>query len=113
MKRLTKDEKKVLLFLLATLFIGTGVLYYKKVNPAPRPLINFEEKEIKNYKKININKATMGDLMKLKGIGPAFAERIVSFREKHGPFENAEDIKRVKGIGERTYEKMKEQIKLE
>ena len=113
MIKFTKDEKTVILFLLAVLSIGIGVHYYKKANPSSCQIIDFYEKKITSFKKININKANREELVKIKNIGPVLAERIVAYREKYGSFEKAEDIKNVKGIGEKTYEQMKKQIVLE
>jgi len=60
--------------------------------------------------KININKASTGELIQLKGIGPKLAERIVQYREEHGPFRMPEDIMKVKGIGPKKWEANKHQI---
>ena len=54
--------------------------------------------------KININKASVEELMKLKKIGQKYAERIVAYREKNGPFENPKDVMNVKGVGKKTFE---------
>ena len=42
--------------------------------------------------KINLNKATAAELSQLKGIGMKYAERIVQYRDKNGPFKNVEDL---------------------
>lgn len=110
--KFTKDEKKVLVFILIVIFIGISVLYLKKLAPVSR-FIELSEKEIKKEKKININKATKEELTKLTGIGPVMAGRIVAYREKNGPFGSEEDIKNVKGIGDKTFEKIKNEILLE
>ncbi len=60
--------------------------------------------------KIDINSASVKELTKLHRIGPALAERIVEYREKHGPFENPEDITKVKGIGAKTFEGFRDRI---
>lgn len=60
--------------------------------------------------KININKASSAELCKLKNIGPACADRIIKYREANGPFEKPEDLVKVKGIGPKTYEDIKDQI---
>lgn len=62
--------------------------------------------------KININEAPVEMLQSLSGIGPALAQRIVEFREET-PFEAIEDIKKVSGIGEATFEKIKDLITVE
>lgn len=59
--------------------------------------------------KIDINTATLEQLVTLKGIGPAKAELIIEYRSKHR-FVKIEEIKNVKGIGEKTFEKFKDNI---
>jgi len=49
--------------------------------------------------RININTATVEELSQLSGIGGAYAERIVVYREAHGGFKNLNELKNVKGIG--------------
>ena len=60
--------------------------------------------------KVNINKASVADLMELKNIGEKYAERIVAYREKNGPFQKPEDITNVKGIGPKIFELNKGRI---
>jgi competence protein ComEA len=62
---------------------------------------------------ININKASLEELTQLKRIGPKYAERIVQYREIHGPFERAEDIMKVRGIGPKTWDANRECITVE
>ncbi len=56
---------------------------------------------------INLNTATQAELENLPGIGPSLAQRILAYREQHGPFTTIEDIQKVKGIGPKIYEKIK------
>jgi competence protein ComEA len=60
--------------------------------------------------KVNINTATVKELVKLKRIGQKVAERIIQYREKEGPFEKSEDIMKVKGIGMKIFEANKDRI---
>ena len=54
---------------------------------------------------VNINTADAETLAAaLQGVGPSKAQAIVEYRSKHGPFKNADDLSLVKGIGERTVE---------
>ena len=59
---------------------------------------------------ISINAAAAAELTKLKGVGPVLAQRIVDYRLENGLFQKLEDIKRVKGIKEKTFEKIKADI---
>lgn len=60
--------------------------------------------------KININTATAEELETLKGIGPAKAEAIVSYREQNGPFSSVEELVNVTGIGEKTLANIRDKI---
>ena len=60
--------------------------------------------------KVNINKATVDELVTLKRIGPSYAQRIVDYRSQNGPFQQPEDIMKVRGIGIKTYEANKDTI---
>ncbi len=60
--------------------------------------------------KININQADTSLLETLPGIGPVKAQAIVDYRKTKGGFSSIADITNVSGIGEKTYEKIKEQI---
>jgi len=59
--------------------------------------------------RIDINSASAAELAKLPGIGPSKAEAIVEFREKE-PFVKAEDLRKVKGIGDKLFDSIKDQV---
>ena len=59
---------------------------------------------------VDINTATLDELQTLKGIGPALAQRIIEYREEHGPFTSVEDLLHVKGIGETTLNKFRDHV---
>ncbi len=56
---------------------------------------------------LNLNTASESELTKLPGIGPKKAERIVSWRTKHGKFRRVVDLRRVKGFGAKSVKKLK------
>ncbi len=60
--------------------------------------------------KININRADASALQEIPGVGPATAQKIIEYRENSGRFNSIEDIKNVSGIGDKTFENMKEYI---
>lgn len=59
---------------------------------------------------ININKASQTELETLPGIGPSTALQIINYRDENGKFSSIEDLKKVSGIGENKFEKIKSLI---
>jgi len=56
---------------------------------------------------VNLNTATVTELMQLPRVGQKTAERILAFRKQHGGFQRPEELMNVKGIGEKSYAKLK------
>ncbi len=126
----TPQERGVILFLIFALVLGGIIYIYKLKNPyfAPELKITREEKRdaeiqelIQKTKtnlesldslttQVNINKASKKELMKLSGIGEVYAQRIIDYREKNNGFKNIEEIKRIRGIGKKKFDKLKEKI---
>ena len=61
---------------------------------------------------VNINSATQEQLETLNGVGPVKAKAIIDYRNKNGRFKTLEDIKKVDGIGDATFEKIRGDIQL-
>jgi competence protein ComEA len=60
--------------------------------------------------KINLNKADENELQNLPGIGPSKAAAIMEYRETNGQFKSVEDLKNISGIGDKTFDKLKDLI---
>jgi len=60
--------------------------------------------------KVNLNKASEAELQTLTGVGPAKATAIIEYRNQNGGFKKVEEIMEISGIGEKTFEKFKDQI---
>jgi len=61
---------------------------------------------------VNINTATLSELDTLPGIGPVYSQRIIDYRTQKGGFKTKEEIKEIKGIGDATYEKIRDLISI-
>lgn len=56
---------------------------------------------------LNLNAASATQLQELPGIGVSFAARIVEYRQKYGPFKKIEDLMNIRGIGEKSFLRLK------
>ena len=88
---------KFLTLSLVLLFIFSGLLSFH--------LMGKEKTE-----KININTASLTELQKLPRVGEKVAQRIIDFRKEHGPFNKIEELMKVQGIGEKTFNDLKDLI---
>ena len=134
----TKQEKTIILFLIVTFTIGTGIIYFKKLtyqNNKKEYKSIYEELDKQFYEiskndsitfikegkktqdtisiKININTADENELIKLPGIGPKLSKEIIQYRNKNGKFKNANEIIKIKGIGKKKFEKISQFIYVE
>ena len=62
--------------------------------------------------KIDLNRASSEELQALPGVGVRTAELIIGYREEHGRFEKIEDLMNVRGIGERTFLRLRELVEV-
>lgn len=108
---LTNDANELAVNLAAPLEDGM-VVYIPKEGEETETLVTKESMLTNEGRKskVNINKAAPEELQSLTGIGPSKAEAIVAFREENGPFTKIEDIMEVTGIGQKSFEKIKEEI---
>lgn len=136
----TRNEIKVIIFVISILITGFAIKYYKylaadisdnydyshsdsefvaKSRLAYKNNLSVEENSNSDSLKIpvggivNLNTAEESELVELPGIGEATAENIISYRIKNNGFRKAEDLMKVKGIGKKKFEKLKNHIKVE
>jgi len=59
---------------------------------------------------VNLNTASVSELDSLPGIGPTYAQRIIEYRQSNGGFKSTDELKNVKGIGDKTFDKLKNSV---
>jgi competence protein ComEA len=128
----TRQEQRAILLLLSAFGAGSMIWMYRQSLPMP-PVNPAEVAALEAYAKalqrdtlsvlpqtktqrlnetppkpllVDLNAATEAELVRLPGIGPVMAKRIVEYRKANGPFKQLQDLRRVKGIGAKTYEKI-------
>jgi len=116
MFNLGKTEKFIIIFLLAALLTGLSLKICRKHNKEIVDVkiksFNYEPSDIAPIK-ININEADLETLIRLEGIGPSLAKRILDYRAQIGRFRSLEELKKVKGVGEKLFEKIKDEVSVE
>ncbi|MDD5422320.1 MAG: helix-hairpin-helix domain-containing protein [Candidatus Omnitrophota bacterium] len=124
MFNLEKIERYIIIFLILSLLLGLAVSAHKRSGrPIAVKMRSFDtgvrdrgsDAEETSFRrvKVDINSAGREELMKLKGVGPVMADRIIEYRSSEGSFTYVEDIKKVKGIGPAFFEKIKDNITVE
>lgn len=131
MRGFTRREQRAILLLLSAFGLGALVWLYRQSRPLP-PVNPAEVAAFDEYARalerdtsvvvasletpaskatpaalaLDLNAAAEADLVRLPGIGPVMAKRIVEYRQTHGSFKRLEDLRKVKGIGAKTYAKL-------
>ena len=92
--------------LMAVLALGVSspVLAQKAIKPA-KPVVSATSSDI-----INLNTASAAQIATLPGIGPKTADLIIQYRQKNGGFKKVEEIMNVRGVGEKSFLKLKSRI---
>ena len=94
------------------LLLSLAILLAPGVGWPPLAAAQPEQKAVSDGK-VNINTASKAELMKLKGIGASVADKIIEYRDTHGPFQKPEDIRKVRGVGKGLWEKNRDAIAVE
>jgi comEA protein len=107
---LTHQERKVLLSI-GIVILGASVFRFIHNHQTEKNTVEYFERSdnVLSYP-VNINTATRIHLENIPGIGQTIAERILEYRENNGPFKEDEDLKAVKGIGDKKLEAIKSYI---
>lgn len=118
-----RQEQRALVLLAVALLVGGGVNLYEGYRPGATddfrlvpaavevpaaPVVAVEQAG-----PVGLNTADLGRLQTLPGIGPRMARRIVEARVAGGAFRRLEDLRRVKGIGPRTLEKLRPLVEID
>ncbi len=127
---LTKNEQRVLLFLTTALLAGclvnavekhvqslppvSGEPMFKEIaDTADGPVAVEAEKSAGSLSgKVSLNSASAAELERIPGIGPVTAERILSYRQKRGPFRSVDELLSVEGIGPKKLQKIRPYVQL-
>ena len=112
MFNLTRQEKQVLLFVGAVILAGLAISYLQKINPRSKVILPQSPSPIID-KKVNPNKASREELILLPEIGPVLAGNIIEYRNSHGGFNGLEELLKVKGIGPKKLERLKDYLSLD
>jgi competence protein ComEA len=91
-------------------FVIMGILAPAPVTAQDKPAAKPAKAAAAPASPVNLNTATQAQLETLPGIGPASAKRIIEYREKNGKFKKVEELMNVKGIGEKSFLKLKPMI---
>ncbi len=91
---------------------GNGKVLEANSNASTKSSANSSAAEPAISTKININTASLEDLDKLPGVGPATAQKIIDYRNQNGLFPSIEAIDGVSGIGPSKYSQMKDMISI-
>jgi competence ComEA-like helix-hairpin-helix protein len=137
---LSKAEERVALFVLGVLAVSIGLRAVGRANSAPEPVpASFARMDSVFHARaaavaapgvtydallaggrkptipaagVDVNRATAAQLTSLPGVGPKMAQRIIAFRERT-PFRRAEDLRRIKGIGPRMFDRIRPYVRVE
>jgi len=103
MLNMTRDETKAFWFLAVVVFAGLAINLVIKAHPKTKQYISAPRTT-----KINLNKADQRQLKLAPGIGDKISQRILEYRQKNEKFYNIEELKQIKGISPKKFEKIKD-----
>ena len=96
-------NRSALAFAVVLVFVGSPLLAQRATKPPVAATVVSTEV-------VNLNSATAAQIASLPGIGPKTAELVVQYRQKNGPFKKIEEIMNVRGVGEKSFLKIKDRL---
>jgi competence ComEA-like helix-hairpin-helix protein len=106
---LTRQERRVALFLMIVIVSGTAIDYARKQCAPLRAVLCLDPA----YGKVNINAADKEMMKDVPGIGDAIAGRIIKYRDLNGPFGDIETLRKIKGLSGSRYDRLKDAVCVE
>jgi len=119
---LSRTQERGLIILVAVGLVASGLALLLPLIPSRTPSIEpinltgvrvLIPTFLDTPEKVDLNTATVGELVTLPGIGEVLAARIITYREEHGPFQTLDQLKGVNGIGDKVVEAIAELVTLE
>ena len=108
MLNLTNQERQVILFLISVALAGVGINFIIKINSRIERFIKAD-----NMAKMDINQASLEDLLHTPNITAKLAKKIIEYRDSQGKLKSIEELKEIKGIGNYRLEKLKDIFRVE
>jgi competence ComEA-like helix-hairpin-helix protein len=108
-----------LILLIAIALMASGVALYVTRDRPPavqhgRPVVLEDVLVVRptfhDARTLDLNTAPIQELVRLPGIGPVLGQRIIAYREEHGPFTAIDELLAVSGIGPKVLEEIREQV---
>lgn len=116
MLSLTGKERLTLTLIGALALAGLGADFWQQQRPpitvaaGTAPAGAPWDEALRHSRRVDVNTATVAELERLPEVGPGLAGRIAAYRAAHGRFRTAEELTRVKGIGPKTYEALRDYV---
>jgi competence protein ComEA len=95
---------------IVALLVALGSLAAGSADAAPPSHSGATTTSAPDVAPVNINTADVKELMKLEGVGRRVAEKIVEYRDTHGPFKKPEELRKVEGVGNGLWERNRTRI---
>lgn len=118
-EKIVKDRKTILYFMIPLMIFALGaggnlLVQVFQREPAPAQQIREEAGKAKPEElRIDLNKGTLEEFLRIPGIGEIKAQRIMEYRTEHGRFRSLEELLEIDGIGEKQLEQLKDYVWVE